>query len=259
MVVVNKRGPRGTAGWAELAQMKPDGNHFGMIDLPFLFTSILYPEGQVTFRAEDFLPIINETLDPVIISVRPDSPWKNLKALIDDARKRPGQISAAVMGSFLESEIGYMTLAQAANIEMKVWPSLAGPAVTALVNKHVDILFSTGGTIYSFWSMGKIRMLTIMDKERSKFYPEVPTTVEFNFPTVISARSRGIVAPKGTPEASLRKFQDVFHKAMMTKEHLDKLEGMGLPVKIMVGEEFVKYYWDNYNLAKKWIGYMSRK
>jgi len=83
--------------------------------------------------------------------------------------------------------------------------------------------------------------------------------MEFNIPTVISARSRGIVAPKGTPEASLKKFQDVFHKAMMKKEHVDKLESAGVPVKIMVGEEFVKYYWDNYNLVKKWVDHIRRK
>jgi len=47
------------------------------------------------------------------------------------------------------------------------------------------------------------------------------------------------------------KRQEIFKTAMQTKDHIDKLEGAGQPVKIMVGEEFVKSYWDSYQVAKK--------
>jgi tripartite-type tricarboxylate transporter receptor subunit TctC len=102
-------------------------------------------------------------------------------------------------------------------------------------------------------------MLTIMDKERSKFYPELPTTAELGFPTVLSAATRGIGAPKGVPQPILKKIEDTFKKAMESKEHLDKLEAAAQPVKIMTGEEFNKYYWDSYNIAKKWVEYVRKK
>ena len=102
-------------------------------------------------------------------------------------------------------------------------------------------------------------MLTIMDKERTKFYPDLPTTAELGFPGVISASTRGITGPKGMPEPILKKLYDEFKKAMMSKEHLDKLESAGMPVKIMVGEEFVNYYWDSYKVAKKWVDYVRKK
>ena len=102
-------------------------------------------------------------------------------------------------------------------------------------------------------------MLTIMDKERTKFYPDLPTTAELGFPTVISASTRGIAGPKGIPEPIMKKLQEVFKKAMMTKEHIDKLEAAGQPVKILVGEEFVKYYWESYKVAKKWVEYVRGK
>jgi hypothetical protein len=46
---------------------------------------------------------------------------------------------------------------------------------------------------------------------------------------------------------------------MMSQEHIDKLEGAAFPVKIMVGEEFVKYYWDYNQIAKKWVDYVRKK
>jgi len=149
-----------------------------------------------------------------------------------------------------------------------VIPRLTGPAIdqvlsargiNALIGKHVDVLFCTVGDNYSQWKAGRLRMLTIMDKERTKFYPDLPTTAELGFPTVLSASTRGIAAPKGVPGPIMKKLQDVFHKAMTTKEHLDRLEKAGQPVKIMLGEEFGKYYGENFKVAKKWVDYVRKK
>lgn len=262
IVVVNKvevgKGP--LLGWAELANQKPDGNYLGMINLPVFFSIILDPKFKSTIKAEDIVPIISQTLDPVTISVRPDSPWKTLQEVIDDAKKRPNQISAAFVGSFQDGEIGYFHLAESASIEMKrVIFTAAAPAVTSLYGKYVDALFCTASVIYSQWKAGKIRILAILEKERSKFYPDVPTAAELGYPTVTSASARGIAAPKGVPEPVMKNLQEGFKKAMMTKEHIEKIEKSGTPVKIMVGEEFVKYYWDNYQLVKKWMDQVRKK
>lgn len=260
IVVVNKAGAGGQVGWTELARQKPDGYYIGYINLPHILTTVLDPERKAVFKAEDIVPIISQALDPTTVSVSPDSPWKTLKDLIDDAKKKPGQIPAGIVGYLQDDEIGYFQLAEAAGIEMRrVYFDGAAPAITALLGGHVNVLFCTVGDNYTQWKAGRIRMLTIMDKERTKFYPDLPTTAELGFPTVISASTRGIAGPKGIPEPIMKKIQEVFKKAMMTKEHLDKLEGAGQPVKILIGEEFVKYYWDSYQVAKKWVEYVRGK
>jgi tripartite-type tricarboxylate transporter receptor subunit TctC len=260
IVVVNKAGAAGQVGWTELARQKPDGYYLGGINLPHLLTTVLDPERKATFKAEDIVPIISQALDPTTISVRPDSPWKTLKDLIEDAKKKPGQIAAGIVGYLQDDEIGYLQFAEAGGVQLRlVYFDGAAPAITALLGKHVDVLFCTVADNYSQWKSGRIRMLTIMDKERTKFYPDLPTTAELGFPTVLSASTRGIAGPKGIPEPIQKKLQEVFKKAMMSKEHLDKLEGAGMPVKIMVGEEFVKYYWDSYNVAKKWVEHVRGK
>lgn len=260
IVVVNKPGAGGQVGWTELARQKSDGYYLGYINLPHILTTVLDPERKAVFKAEDILPIISQALDPTTISVRPDSPWGNLKDLIDDAKKKPGQIAAGIVGYLQDDEIGYFQFAEAARVELRrVYFDGAAPAITALLGKHVDVLFCTVADNYTQWKAGRIRMLTIMDKERTKFYPDLPTTAELGFPMVISASTRGVAGPKGIPEPILKKIQEVFKKAMMTKEHMDKLEAAGQPVKIMVGEEFIKYYWESYKVAKKWVDYVRKK
>ena len=260
MVVVNKAGAGGQVGWTELARQKPDGYYLGYINLPHILTTVLDPERKAAFKAEDIVPIISQALDPTTVSVRPDSPWKTLKDLIDEAKKRPGQIAAGLVGYLQDDEIGYFQLADAAGIELRrVYFDSAAPAITALLGKHVDVLFCTVGDNFTQWKSGRIRMLTIMDTERSKFYPDLPTTAEGGFPTILSASTRGVAAPKGIPQPIMKKLQDVFKKAMLTKEHMDKLEGAGQPVKILVGDDFVKYYRENLKVAKKWVEHVRKK
>jgi len=260
IVVVNKAGAGGQVGWTELARQKPDGYYLGYINLPHLLSAVLDPERKATFKAEDIVPMVSQALDPTTVSVRPDSPWKNLKDLIDECKKKPSQITAGIVGYLQDDEIGYLQLAEAAGIKMRlVYFDGAAPAITALLGKHVDVLFCTVGDNFTHWKSGRIRMLVIMDKERSKFYPDLPTSAEVGYPTVISASTRGLAGPKGIPDPIKKKIQDVFKNAMMTKEHLDKLEGAGHPVKIMVGEEFVKYYWESYKVAQKWVDYVRKK
>ncbi len=260
IIVINKAGAGGQVGWTELARQKPDGYYLGMINLPHLPSAILDPERKATFKGEDIVPIISQALDPTTVSVRPDSPWKTLKELVDDCKKRPGQIAAGIVGYLQDDEVGYLQLAEAAGIQMRlVYFDGAAPAITALLGKHVDVLFCTVADNFTQWKAGRIRMLTIMDKERTKFYPDLPTTAECGYPTVISASTRGIAGPKGIPQPILQKITDNFKKAMMTKEHLDKLEGAGMPVKIMYGEEFVKYYQDSFKISQKYIDLVRSK
>ena len=48
---------------------------------------------------------------------------------------------------------------------------------------------------------GDLSVLAVMDEKRSRFMPDVPTTVELGYPSVVSSSSRGIAAVKGTPPA----------------------------------------------------------
>ncbi len=260
IVVVNKPGAGGQIGWTELAKQKPDGYYLGGINLPHLLSAALDPERKAVFKAEDILPIISQALDPTTISVRPDSPWKTLKDLIEECKKKPGQITAGIVGYLQDDEIGYLQFAEAAGVKMRlVYFDGAAPAITALLGKHVDVLFCTVADNYSQWKAGRIRMLVIMDKERTKFYPDLPTTAELGFPTVLSASTRGIAGPKGIPGPIVKKIEQIFQKAMMTQDHMDKLESAGMPVKIMLAEEFGKYYWESYKVAKKWVEYVRKK
>ena len=94
VVVVNKGGAGGQVGWTELVRQRPDGYYIGFINLPATNTVILDPDRKAIFTEKDFTPIINQVLDPGVIWVRADSPYKTVHDLIDAAKKSPSTIRA---------------------------------------------------------------------------------------------------------------------------------------------------------------------
>ncbi|OGP97698.1 MAG: hypothetical protein A2Z51_05810 [Deltaproteobacteria bacterium RBG_19FT_COMBO_52_11] len=242
MMVLNKAGAGGQVGWTELARQKPDGYYIGFINLPALNTVILDPERKATFGIDSFTPIINQVLDPGVSYVKPDSPYKTLKDLIEDAKKRPGEVKAGTTGLLGDDHLAILMLERATGVKFRIVHFDGDtPQVTALLGGQIDVSFLNVGGLTPRVKNLQLKPLTVMDTERCRFYPDVPTSVELGYPKVISSSTRGIVGPKGMPGAIVKKLQEVFKKAMEDPEHMKNMDKAGLAIKIMGGDEYGKY------------------
>ena len=248
IVVVNKGGAGGQVGWTELVRQKPDGYYIGFINLPATNTVILDPDRKAIFTEKDFTPIINQVLDPGIIWVRADSPFKTLQDLLDGAKKSPSTIRAATTGILSDDHLAILMTEEAAPGAVFRIVHLDGGAtqLKEIMGGNVDVAFDNVGGVVRRVQTGEVRALAVMDNVRSKFLPDVATTKELGYPTIVSSSTRGIAGPKGMPEPVLGKLREVLKKAMDDPEHVEKLEAQGLGIKIMVGEEYAKYFADTH-------------
>jgi tripartite-type tricarboxylate transporter receptor subunit TctC len=254
IVVVNKGGAGGQIGWTELVRQKPDGYYIGFINLPATNTVILDPERKAIFTEKDFTPIINQVLDPGVIWVRADSPYKTVQDLIDAAKKSPGTIRAATTGILSDDHLAILMTEEAAPGANFRLVHLEGGAAQfkEIMSGNIDVAFDNVGSIVKRVQSGEVRALAVMDDVRSKFLPDVPTMKELGYSTVISSSTRGIAGPKGMPAPIVDKLRDVLHKAMADPEHVKKLEDQGIAIKIMVGDQYDKYFADTHAKAKKY-------
>src|SRR5262249_53977406 len=117
---------------------------------------------------------------------------------------------------------------------------------------NIDVAFDNVGSIMTRVKSGELRALAVMDDVRSKFLPEVPTMKELGYPPAMWNSTRGIGGPKGMPGPIVSRLRPVVRKAMEDSEHVSKLENQGLAIKIMVGEEYAKYFADTHAKAKKY-------
>jgi tripartite-type tricarboxylate transporter receptor subunit TctC len=261
VVVVNKGGAGGQVGWTDLSRQKPDGYYIGFINLPGFNTVIADPERQAIFDTKSFTPIINQVLDPGVIWVRAESPFKTFKDMIDAAKAKPGEVKASTTGILSDDHLAILMVEEASPGTTFRLVHLEGGAaqMKETLGGNVDVSFDNVGSIVKQVKGGQVRALAVLDPERSKFLPDVPTTKELGFPTVLSNSTRGIAGPKGMDPKVVAKLQEVLGKAMADPEHVKKLEEVGLGIKVMVGAEYQKYYDDIHDKAKKYTDWAKKR
>jgi tripartite-type tricarboxylate transporter receptor subunit TctC len=176
-----------------------------------------------------------------------------LADLLDAARKAPGKISACTTGILSDDHLAILMMQEAAKCEFRIVHFDGGTQqITGVLGGHVDCAFDNVGGIFKRVLSGEARGLALTDVERSKFLPEVPTTKELGFGTVISSSTRGVGAPKGTPADIIKVIETSFLKAIKSPEMQQKMDAVGLALKPMVGAEYAKYYADTQAQAKKY-------
>jgi tripartite-type tricarboxylate transporter receptor subunit TctC len=254
IVIVNRGGAGGQIGWTELVRQRPDGYYIGFINLPATNTVILDPERKAIFTEKDFTPIINQVLDPGVIWVKADSQFKTVKDLLEAAKKSPGSLKAATTGILSDDHLAILMTEEVAPGAKFRLVHLEGGAAQfkEIMAGNIDVAFDNVGSIVKRVQSGEVRALAVMDDVRSKFLPDVPTMKELGFPSVISSSTRGIAGPKGMPAPLVAKLRDVLKKAMEDPEHVKKLEDQGLAIKVMIGDEYDKYFAETHAKAKKY-------
>ena len=102
VVVVNKTGAAGAVGMSSVANAKPDGYTLLMA----LSSISIIPEADKLFdrkpayTMDQLVPIALISADPTIFVVNADRPWKSVKEFVEDAKKRPGEISYSSSGVY---------------------------------------------------------------------------------------------------------------------------------------------------------------
>ena len=245
VAVVNKQGAAGAVGMQSVAVSKPDGYTLLMA----LSSISIIPEADKlfgrppAFTVDQFAPVALISADPTILVVRAESPYRTAKDFIDDAKKRPGQISYSSSGVYGTLHMAMELLSQAANVKLRHVPYAgAGPALTAILGGHVDALASGPAVVLPHIKGGKLRALAGWGSQRVAALPDVPTFKELGYPEAEFYIWAGVFAPKGTPEPILAKLREATRVAMMDPAFKGAMEKLETPVTFKQGEEFQKFF-----------------
>ena len=243
--VVNKTGAAGAVGMQFVATSKPDG-----YTLLLALSSIsIIPEADKifgrppAFTVDQFAPVALISADPTILVVRAESPWKTAREFIDDAKKRPNQISYSSSGIYGTLHMAMELLSHAAGIKLRHVPYAgAGPALTALLGGHVDALASGPSVVLPQIKAGKLRALAGWGDKRVAALPEVPTFKELGYAEAEFYIWAGLFAPKGTPEPVLAKLREAARAGVANPDFKSAMDKLETPIAFKQGEEFQKFF-----------------
>src|SRR5512136_1383193 len=238
MIVKNVPGGGAAIGYTEAMKAKGDGYSIVATATPMI-TKIHM--SNVKFSATTFAPVIMIADNPCFLLVHKDSPYKDLRDYIADAKKRPGEINMGNAGAGGGYHLASLAFQNFAGIKLNHIPfEGGGPSITALMGKHVDSIIVSAPEGVPQALAGDLKLLGIFGDERLGKFPNVPTAKEQGLNFNISMW-RGISVPKDTPPALITQIHDIVKKCLGDPDFKKKCEELGVQIKYLNAEEHGKF------------------
>jgi tripartite-type tricarboxylate transporter receptor subunit TctC len=245
-VIVDNRagGGGGSVGNAAAARAEPDGYTLLMT----LSSLAVLPEADrlfdrpVAYEMSQFAPVARVLADPTMLAVPASAPWKTVQDLIDDAKKRPGEIPYGSSGPYGTLHIAMEMFAASAGIKLLHVPFRgAGPALTGLLTGTVQVMASAPGTLRAQVDDGKMRVLAGWGTKRVASFPDVPTFQELGYKDVEFYIWAGLFAQAALPAPIMTKLREAMGEAVRAPEVVKTFEAAGSPVAYLDAPEFAKF------------------
>ena len=244
IAILNKPGAGGRVGWNWFAtQADTDGYTMSAYNVPhFIAQSI---KGGVEYSAESFEPIANWGADPAVLVVGTDSEFNTLQDVVDFAKANPGKLTTSGAGLFVGHHIAALQMEKAGDMKMAYIPTKGGGAAAMKAVIAGDVMAGINNLSDAFRAAqaGNVKILAVADLERSEFLPDVPTMLEAGLDVDNSSVNfRGIMVPKGTPEAIIEKLAATVPTMFENGRVTGKMKAGGSPMHVMNRDE-VKAMW----------------
>ncbi len=221
--VVNKTGGGGATAMAYLAEKKGESHTIAVFTGLWFTNPIMREEARITMK--DLTPLVRLVLEPAMLVVKNDAPYKTLKDFIDAAKQNPGQLkqSAGSIGArdwVVRQLLMKNTGASWAYIS---FPG-GGERIAALLGGHVNIMLIEPQEAGEHIRAGNLRVIAQVSDKRLAAFPNVPTIKESGFDVPNVPQVRGIVAPPGIPPDAVAYWEDLFGRFVKTPSWRKVLE-----------------------------------
>ena len=199
VVPVNRPGGGMMLGTDSVVRAKKDG--YTLLVAPnssMTAGRILNPESVTFDPLRDLTALGMAARSPLVLAVRQDAPFKDLRELVDWARKNPGQArvataGAGTLGHFSVELVNALTGAGLTAVPFRG----AAPGITALLGGHVEAAAYTIGAMSGHFKSGAIRGVVVSSKAPE--LPEVPTLSQLGFAQNLPGVWIAAYGPAGLP------------------------------------------------------------
>jgi tripartite-type tricarboxylate transporter receptor subunit TctC len=201
IIIENRTGAGGNIAAALAAQAEPDGYTLLVSAAPPLaINQSLYK--QLSYRAEDFVPITVFGSVPNLVITRKDLPVSSVRELIDYLKSNPGKLVYGSQGSGNTPHLTanmFMTMTGTSMVHV---PYRGETLVfNDMLGGRVDVLFGNISGALALYRDGRVKVLAVTDRARAPEMPEVPTTAEAGLPGLLSIAWYAMVGPPRLPPA----------------------------------------------------------
>ena len=198
--VTNKPGGGGRVSLEYLQQVEGAGNVMSIFSPPICLINL---NGDTVLNYRDnTTPVVKLLVDYGCFAVRADSPYQNLKQLMDDLKEDPYRIKIGGTSSAKSLDhIQFLKIAHAAGVERLGEIAYEGfengGAVAQLMGNRVDVLSVGISDVVGLMESGDVRILAVTAPKRLEgdIISQIPTCKEQGIDAEFSTW-RGLFGPK---------------------------------------------------------------
>ena len=241
MRVENVQGGSGAKAMTTLVKRKGDDHVLAGMTSVWVAAPLISPDVKVSYKEMTTIALLG--LDPNLVVVRADSPFKTMKELLDFAKANPNKVKQAGASVTSTPNFDRLAIAEAtgASWDYVAFPS-GGEAITAVLGGHVNLVIGQPADMGGHLSAGALRALASFSESRLAGYPNVPTLRELGITARVGRGTvRGIVAPPDIPASSVHYWEDVLRKLTKTQGYQQLSSEIELFPKFLTSKEFKQF------------------
>ena len=227
ILVDNRAGASGMIGTEVASKAPPDGHT--LLGHTSSYPATAAVRLKLPFDpARAIIPVAMFAKAPMLMAIHPSVPAKNVKELIEVAKKMPGKLNYGSSGAGGNNHFSGSLFAQAAGIKLTHVPYKGiAPAVTALAGGEVEIVIASSAALLSQIRGNKVRVLGVTSLEPSPLFPNVPAIAKSGAPGYQYELWWGMFAPAGMAADRLAFINAAVNKALATAELKKFIEAEG--------------------------------
>jgi tripartite-type tricarboxylate transporter receptor subunit TctC len=229
IVVDNRPGANSILGSDVAAKAAPDGYTMVTVIAGYAANVTLYA-GKLPFDPlKDLVPVSLAAIAPLVLTVNPNLPAKDVKELIAYAKANPGKLNFGSSGIGAAAHLTCELFKQTVGIDMVHIPFKGtAPAMQAAMANDIQILVDTPSSLMPQVRGGKLRALGMFSGKRLPAYSDVPTIAEAGGPALESSTWVLFMAPGGTPKEIVARLAAETAKALKEPDIRERLSQTGI-------------------------------
>ena len=241
-IIEARPGAGGAIGTAAVAHAAPDGRTLLMAASSHFVTAAM---GARPFYdpVKEFIPVANIGNQSYILMVNAALPVKTAAEFIRHAKSNPGALNYNSAGVGSSTHLAMAYFARSADIEMQHVPYKGTQeAVTDVTGGrgHAVIVPTAGVGLYL--QEPRLRIIGLSGAKRSPLLPQIATFSESGLPGFAFESWFGLLAPAGTPAATVERINTAVNKAIAVREVHERLQQLGIESTPLNVEGFNKLF-----------------
>jgi putative tricarboxylic transport membrane protein len=224
-----------------LAEKKGDTHTIGFFTGVWVTNPLTTAEAKVTIK--ELTPIVRLVLEPAVVAVKADSPYKTMRDFIDAARKNPDQLKQSG-GSVTGRDNLVRLVIQKATGAKWVFVSFpsGGERIANLLGGHVQMMVIEPQEAGEHIKAGNLRVIAAVTEKRLPAFSNVPTLKEQGIDVPVIPQARGVLAPPGVPPDVVQYWEGVFDGFTKTVGWKKYLEQNQFEDGYLKGSELNKFF-----------------